>query len=400
MKKLLAFLVIISVLFFVVPLVPLALAAEIRGANNSQVRAGETINDDLYISGTAVDIAGTVNGDVVAAGSTVSVSGHITGNLFAFGQTVNISGSVEQGLFVAGQSVTVSGDVTHTVRMAGQSIFVRGRVGRDLLAAGQTLALQEGSSVGQDLFVAAQSARILGPVGRSLQGSVESLEIGSRVGVVNVEAQKVLVTPGGTVGSLTYTSARDAEIQPGAEVGATSRLQPAPRPQRAAPVWTDQIVPRLWWFLSTLVLGVVAAWLVPALVREPAEALLETPWHSLGWGAVLFVVTPVAAVIAMITFVGIPLGLVLLFGYSLALFLSQVFVGLVIGRLILGQRLSWSPSAMIGPMALGIAVLMVALTVVGLIPFVGGLATLATLIFGLGSAWIAAGRARLGPSTA
>jgi len=48
---------------------------------------------------------------------------------------------------------------------------------------------------------------------------------------------------------------------------------------------------------------------------SPAAALRDRPWHSLGWGSVLFIVTPIAVIIALITVVGIPIGLLVLFAY-------------------------------------------------------------------------------------
>ena len=169
-----------------------------------------------------------------------------------------------------------------------------------------------------------------------------------------------------------------------------------PRPERRAPSWTGRIVPSLWWFIGTLIVGTVLALLFPAALHEPAAALRDRPWHSLGWGSVLFIVTPIAVIIALITVVGIPIGLLVLFAYAAALFLSQIFVGAALGQVILQQGQTGDTGSQIGRLALGLAVLLIALAVLGLIPVLGGLAVLATLVAGLGAAWVAAGRARFG----
>ncbi len=397
MKRMLTLVALVIAILFSISFVSLALAAEIRTGAGAQVAAGEVIDDDLYISGTTVNIAGTVNGDAVATAGSINVTGRINGNLFAFAQTVSVSGKVDGGLFAAGQTVILTGEMTRTVRVAGQSILVQGPIGRDLMAAGQAVTLESGSTVRQDLLLAAQEGQVLGAVGRRLQGSVGTLVVGGRVGDVNVQAEQLSMLPGASVGSLTYTSEQEAQIQSGATVsGPINHLLPERRAERRAPSWTDQILPRLWWFVSTLIVGLVAAWLVPSLLREPAEALRDRPWQSLGWGALLFIVTPIAVIVAMITLVGIPIGLLVLFAYGAALFLSQIFVALILGQLILQQRPGEGTIPLLGPLALGLVVVMVAFAVLGLVPFLGGLVVLSTLVLGLGSVWMAAGRARLG----
>lgn len=102
----------------------------------------------------------------------------------------------------------------------------------------------------------------------------------------------------------------------------------------------------------------------------------------------------------MITVVGIPIGLLVLFAYAAALFLSQIFVGAAVGQVILQQGQTGDTGSQIGRLALGLAVLLIALAVLGLIPVLGGLAVLATLVAGLGATWLAAGRARFGERTA
>lgn len=158
--------------------------------------------------------------------------------------------------------------------------------------------------------------------------------------------------------------------------------------------------PRLWWFVSRLVVGLVTAWLMPTAWRELAEALRDRPWQGLGRGAVLFVMTPIAAMVALITVGGIPVGLLILSGYAAVLLLSQVFVGLLLGLIILRPQPTEGTLPLLGPLAIGLAVFMIILAVMGIVPVLGGLVVLANIVFGLGAAWIAAGRARLGKNRA
>jgi hypothetical protein len=77
--------------------------------------------------------------------------------------------------------------------------------------------------------------------------------------------------------------------------------------------------------------------------------------------------------------------------FGIAIYLSQIPVGFLIGQLIIKRNGEIeSRGLMIGALALGLAILLV----LGLIPYIGGLIMLLTIIFGLGSAVVYMVRSR------
>src|SRR4030067_3260414 len=80
-------------------------------------RAGQTVifseslEDDLYVVGGTVDVAGTVDGDVVAAGGTVTLSGPASGGILAAGGTVRITSAIGRSLRAAARGLTLRGRV-------------------------------------------------------------------------------------------------------------------------------------------------------------------------------------------------------------------------------------------------------------------------------------------------
>lgn len=133
----------------------------------------------------------------------------------------------------------------------------------------------------------------------------------------------------------------------------------------------------LFWLaftISTLILGLLLVGLLPGAMEATGRAGARIG-ASLGWGALLFFGMPIAALIVMVTVVGLPLGIALL----LALWFVYT-VGYVAGAFALGRRLVKSPRARFKAFFAGWAIL----RAVALVPFLGGVAwTLATL-FGLG----------------
>ena len=78
------------VLLFVAP----AFATEFRVGKSASVESGEVIDDDLFIAGNSVLVAGKVTGDVMAAGETVRVTGPVGGSVMAAGRDVRVTGEV------------------------------------------------------------------------------------------------------------------------------------------------------------------------------------------------------------------------------------------------------------------------------------------------------------------
>jgi len=100
--------------------------------------------------------------------------------------------------------------------------------------------------------------------------------------------------------------------------------------------------------------------------------------------------TPIAALIVCFTIIGIPMGLITLALYGIALYLAQIPVGLFIGRWIIGRfRLVESKAIMVGALAVGLAIL----KLLSLIPYFGFFVGFVVVLFGLG-AIVAAERKR------
>ena len=90
-----------------------------------------------------------------------------------------------------------------------------------------------------------------------------------------------------------------------------------------------------------------------------------------------------AVVVAAVTLVGIPVSLMLLAVYLPAIYLAKVWVGAFLGRILLKPT-----GATKGDWLLGLLVGLLLLTIVGFIPYLGGLVRLGVVCLGLGAfAW-------------
>jgi hypothetical protein len=87
----------------------------------------------------------------------------------------------------------------------------------------------------------------------------------------------------------------------------------------------------------SLVLAAALVAVAPRLMYRFAEIATPVVQPAI-IGLITVAAIPVFAVIAMITILGIPIGVLLLVAWAVGLYLSQVIVGMTIGRFLLARR--------------------------------------------------------------
>jgi len=136
--------------------------------------------------------------------------------------------------------------------------------------------------------------------------------------------------------------------------------------------------------VSTFLLGLILLLVTPR-VAETLPPLART--HAalaLGWGLLLFFGLPILAMLFFFTILGIPLGIILLFGLFVLYPLAYAVSALVLGRTLI------SSGGRIVAFLAGLTIL----RLVALVPLLGGLASFAATLFGLGSIGIGLRSAR------
>ncbi len=369
------FVVILLTMFIAVP----AFAFDARTGDTVTVPRGETVDGDIYLIGKDIFIDGAINGDVFAAGQTITVNGIINGGVTLAGQTIMLRSSVANG-----------------ARLAGQNIYIDGTIGRDAVVAGSSISVAGTAQIARDLVFGVGTSVVMGKVNGNIKGGGNEVTLtGTTGGNVQVEAQTLTVTSTAAIqGDFTYTSAAEAVIQQGAQIkGTTTHKLPAPEKRRAGPF--AGITGKILGFLMILVMGIIIIFASRGGIKRLPDALRACIWPSLGWGAAILFATPIAAIIVMVTIVGLPAGIMALVAWGIAIYLAEIPVALLIGRLILRrEKDANSKKWMVAALALGLVILLL----VKLIPYVGWLIWLFVTMFGLGTLVSACRRCGAGAS--
>jgi hypothetical protein len=222
----------------------------------------------------------------------------------------------------------------------------------------------EGEQVG-DLVVFHGSATVDGTVNGSLTAFDAPVTISGRVDGDVVSQNEPTVEQGATIG------------------GDTRRIQTNFNWDGFG--WAGRLA---WWLavsVSTLVVGLVLLW----LLGRGAPRIVDAAWTgigpSIGWGLLAFFGLPIVGIIALVTLVGIPLGLGVLAALGLICALGYAATAWIVGRRIVREPTAWILAFLAG---WGI------LRVLALVPIVGGLVGWAAVVLGLGALIVAIWRAR------
>ncbi len=307
----------------------------------------------------------TVNNDYFAAGGTVTLSGTVNGDAFLTGGSITVDGIVNGDLLVAGGTVSVSGRVTDNIRLIGGQVSVSGDTGRNASIIAGTANIGPSARVTGNLAVLASETTVGGEVGGNANIADNQLTLGSKAKIG---------------GSLTYLSQSDAQIQSGASVaGATTHNFPP-----GTPVPVTRFLATLGLlivfgdFLSALIIGMVLIGYAPVYTQRINDTISRSPGRSLGFGILILIVVPIIVLILLSLVITIPLALILLAFYLINLYVTKIFVFLLIGQLILGKRAGgWA-------LTLGLVIY----EILTIIPFLAGLVMFLTTVFGLGAIFL------------
>jgi hypothetical protein len=355
-----------------------ALAAERPEVGETIVKRGR-IASDLYAFGGGVDVGADVNGDLMAGGGLVTISHRVQGDLIVGAGSVMVGGLVEKG-----------------VRAAGGSVTIAGRVGRNVNVAGGSITIAPEAVVSGSAQLVGGEVRVAGVIGRKLwvAGAVVVLA-GEVAGNVEVVAQEIEVLPTARIrGKLVYWSPRPARIDPQATISGRVTHNLPELPSRIARTGTALVTVSRTSFMAGLTVIAVALFLAfPRFTVLASRTVGTDPLKSLGLGLLLFAAIPVLAILSMITILGIPLGLLIFLGFSIALLLGFVLVAFYLGdvgaQAFMGRR-SRQRVVRVAFLILALGILLLARQ----IPVIGAVLIVITVILGLGAMTIYVWRRR------
>ena len=341
-----------------------AAAIEVRRQQTVRVSSNETINESLAATGGTIDIEGTVDGNLIASGDRLVVRGLVKGDLFWAGHSMEIPGTVEGSIYTWTGALVVSGHVGRSIYTWTGAVEVSptGHVDSDILAFAGDIRIE--GTVGRDVTSMSSSLDASGNVGRNLDISTNLLTVTSSAHI------------GGNIRA-NVDKKEQVDVEPGATVaGKTDIIIKKPTNHYLEPkFYYWQAI----WMAGAFIIGLLLNWSTPTLI----SGRLDTGWalvRAALFGFLAVVATPVAGIVACITLVGIPVGVLAIGLFLAGLWAAKIFVAAAVGRSLVAGRGRAAPSF---PLAL-LAGLVTVFVATNLPYHVGGWLTFLVILIGFG----------------
>lgn len=361
----------------VVPLVmmmPFGVEAfEIRKGDSLLIGKGEVINDNVYVLANEIAVNGKINGDLVCLAKALNIKGEVAGDVICATQNAHIGG-------------TITGDLRIAV---GGKAVLSGTVENNANVLAQTVSMPDLSSVRKSLLLLTDKAVINGSVGGNLEGAASQAEVAGHItGDIDLEmGGKEIKQPlsineqayvGGNVNYRSFNKKISISDEAYINKSVDHEFKKA-KDKNKNPFGFG-------WFYSLvfcLLIGLLIAWIGKKRIPAATKEMTERTSSCFAWGALLFMLAPIAFILLLLTIVGIPLALIFGFLWLLTLLTAKVLTGIWLGQKIL-KKTDLKKDNIFLAVVVGIIMLKLIIT----IPYVGQLFGLAAVIWSLGALWL------------
>ena len=271
--------------------------------------------DNYYAAGNRIEITTPLAADAVVAGRQVDITQSVAGDVLAAGWRVSLTGRADDDVRIAAREVVVNAPITG-----------------DLTVAGGDVTVGAASRVGGRAWIAGQTVRVDGVFDRNLEIAGATVQIAGEVrSPVRIVAEKLeILSSARILAPLAYKSPNEAQIAEGAVVSGPVTFDrissQEARQARAFPAGST-----LLFSVHLLLAGILVVVYLPRVEQSVVETLRAHPGKSLLAGFMLLVTIPIAALLLIISILGLPLGLALAALYAMALFSGVLTAAFCVG---------------------------------------------------------------------
>lgn len=300
-------------------------------------------------------------------------------NSLLFGNDFATRDNIKGLAFIAGNTVAVENSTKYGF-VAGNTVKIAGTIQNDLFVTGNLLNIAETANIGGDVFAAGNEmvAQTDLPGDLAFTGNTLKIEGTTIHGNVNLSVDKVVFDAETKIeGSLTYNDTATIVGLGNANIKNVESYHIDEEEPSLAREFYAKFLSMVGLFLVMLVL----IFLMPRLHHEVARTdNTQGVIIRMATGAWLLILIPVLAIFALCSVVGVPLGLILIALYVIAIYVSQGFAGVWVGHLVI-EKLAKSRANVYIEALVGI----VLLGVLSMLPHIGGLIYFLSLLLGFGT---------------
>ena len=306
------------------------------------------------------------------AGDIVKDIGNITHNYFSVGNSIKNEMDIDGILFTAGNNIDYSGKTEYAF-IAGNTIGIKGTIEKDLFVAGNIVNITEETILGRDLYAAAKSITISTNLeGNAYLGAAEIV-----LDTEEINGDRLIVINSLTInGTLKYND--NIVIEGMDKITASEIIKYANNEASTEDSVLDTIREAVLSITSLIIVAYLINLFLPKIYAVDDKLETKEILKRIGVGFLTLICIPIASIIAIITVIGFPVGIIALLSYGVMIYTSIIFASKFIGVEILKR---FNKNNIYAALAIGI----VLIKLIKLIPVCGGLVYLLCMLYGLGS---------------
>jgi len=252
---------------------------------NFTVAAGDTIKEDMTVTGGDANIDGVIDGDLAVMGGSVDINGQVDGDVAVFGGNLDINGTI------TGDAAVFGGQVQNNTN---------GNIEGDLAVIGGTVELDSGSAVKGDINM----------VGGTVDRDTNAVVLG-KVEAVEMKALEKLLPRISKLGRTFKWS----EKLPGSN---------------SIPGIVGIAI-----CLVAYVINLLALLIFPKAIDKVTEKIQSNTWTSVGCGIGLQILFIPLVILFAVSIIGIPLIPVFVLAIFVAALFGSASLSLIIGEKII-----------------------------------------------------------------
>lgn len=353
--------------------------------SGESVLTQEPISENFYAVGGTVTINAPILGDLVVTGGTLSINDTIHHDVLAAGGTLHLNGVVGEDLRCAGGQIYINRDVMGDVLVSGGQVTIgkNSTVHGNLLSSGGTVKI-EGKVMGLTKIAAGEFV-LNGTLNDELNAKCGNIIInGSVAGISTLVAGEIDVGENASfLGDVRYWN-KKGDLDFGSSLkGANATFDPSLAIEGEG--WKilgfTTLIGIFWYLGVVLVMMLLLGYFFRNTFKKAAATGMEDPGKSIGFGFLFVFGVPVLVMVAFLSLVGIPAGLIML-----SFYLTIVFFAATISSLLIAYWIQWKneykwPFWKLILVAFGI---FICLKLITMIPFLGwfGMLAVALICFG------------------
>ena len=298
----------------------------------------------------------------------VSINGEekeLDSSSIIYGEEVTSENTTKGIEFLLGNSVTFNGNSDYAL-ILGSSIDINGTINNDGFIIGGEVNINENANVNRDLIILADMVNISGKVERDIKIYATTVNIKGEVGNLDIKASMINLE-NASINKLSYNE--DAVFENNnSKVNETNLTEKIS--QEVSII--DNVMNFIINLVSMLVLFAVICLIVPKLfnrINEKNKKFDTLKFFSLfGFGALSLILIPTVAILLFRLAFTIPLALLLLVLFVIAICLATIFTGYLLGCVIWNKFIKKEEnSLLIGLIGISIITILTSIPNIGII---------------------------------